>query len=141
MTDTPKILWVDDEAREKLQSLNHYWRKAGLQVDTATSFREAENLLAKTSYSSVLMDVIFPFDEDRATLPRYGGLDLIGNIRKGVYQQGENGTRSDIPVAVLSVLDQSQLADKLKNLNVDYFYKLNLADSETMKRLVEKLRQ
>ena len=73
MTDTPRILVVDDEQR-MCDSLDTLLTKAGYQVQTAGDGKKALELYGESDFDLVISDI---------KLPEMTGIELLQAIRKG----------------------------------------------------------
>lgn len=135
-----RVLWVDDDASTFLSPLMRRITKSGLNLDVATTFDEAEKLLKDESYSAVLIDIILP-SEEAAMLGSNLGITLARRIRTGYYfnSQASCGTNSTIPLVVLSVVRHDEIAEELSNLNMEYFDKTMLLESNFYERLISAL--
>ena len=139
-TPLPKVLWVDDDANVWLEPLAHRIRRSGVELDIATSFDAAERRLRQTIYSAILLDVILPSGGILFTSDV--GLELARRIRAGDYRDPSSfgGTPADAKIVLLTVVMPSEIENKIRELNVDYFGKLDLLEPGTIERLINSLR-
>jgi DNA-binding response OmpR family regulator len=132
-SDSRKVLWVDNEAESYLAPLGRILREAGIDLDIATTFDDAEKMLQERTYSSVLMDLIIP--SRSGSLLSYLGVKLIENIRSGNYHKDSGGTQANVPIVILSIV----LEEELKDLNCKYFNKLSLLEANMLSALTDAL--
>ncbi|RLC40544.1 MAG: PglZ domain-containing protein [Candidatus Coatesbacteria bacterium] len=95
-----KILWVDDEI-DHLTSHIFFLQKKGLQVETATSGREAINLISEKKYDAILLDE-FMMDID--------GMEVLERIRR---------TSPALPVIMVTKSEEEHIMDEGFALNLD----------------------
>jgi len=69
MTETPKLLLVDDDDGIRA-SLSAFLSRAGFQVDTASDGEQALSALEKSKPDLIVMDVLMPRMDGRETLRR-----------------------------------------------------------------------
>lgn len=142
MSDTDsKVLWVDDDASGSLEPLARRLRRAGISLDIATTFDAAERRLQQTSYSAVLIDIILPYSLGRGSLEVDLGIKLARRIRQGDYYSSLNGTRRDIQLVFLTVVQEEEVADGISGLGAEYFDKIGLLEPGTIEKLIHALRK
>lgn len=124
-----KILAVDDDPNA-LEVLAASLGEAGLDVLTATSGEEALRIVAKATPDLILLDLM---------MPDMNGHDLLRELKS-------NKETSDIPVVVITALDQVEEKERAIQGGADDFLAKPIARSELLIRVrtflkVKHLRQ
>ena len=104
MSDKKRILIIEDDADIRMIE-EIYIQSSGMETVSAESWNEARKKLEENSFDLILLDIM---------LPDVNGYEICRQIRKTL----------DIPI--LMVTAKTELADKLKGLNVgadDYILK------------------
>jgi DNA-binding response OmpR family regulator len=137
------VLFADDDCDEFLAPLDRRLRKAGFNVTTALTYREAVQALEvaqgakNTRIHSLLVDIILPFDRDgRGALMSDLGMKLANHAAAlGVSA-----------VAFLTVVRRDEVADTFADLErtygdvrFGYFDKTDLLSRQELKNLIEFL--
>ena len=117
-----KILVAEDDAI-MMATIKYQLKKEGYEVSTANNGREAMLTFEKDIPDLVVTDIIMPFTS---------GLDFIGFIRS---------THNQVPVLVLSALDEEDTVLEAFNLGADDFLTKPVKPGELsvrVKRLLKK---
>jgi CheY-like chemotaxis protein len=104
-----KILWIEDDARE-LAPLLWPLEDEGYDIYVAEDAIKAVELLNKNTYDIILLDILIPTGQkDPSDYIEYTGVTIAEYIR---------GHKIDTPIIVLTVVSDSGIEKKLKELNV-----------------------
>jgi two-component system, OmpR family, response regulator len=121
-----KILWIEDDYRMLLPLIAPL-RDAGFLFDFAVDEISAMQLLKRTEYNLIILDIIIPegvYYEGREP-ENFVGLRLAGRIR--------NELRLRTPILVLSVIGDERIKNRLKELGInDFLSKGRIMPSELM---------
>jgi len=103
MTSTAaRILVVDDHATDRMK-MSMAVKNLGHQVDAVGDGRQALDKLCDAAYDLVLLDLWMPIMD---------GYDLLGEMRS-------NPELRDVPVIVVSSLDDAESVDRAINLGAE----------------------
>jgi CheY-like chemotaxis protein len=112
MKNKLKILWIEDEGQQ-IRGLVRPIVLDGNEVEIADNKNHAIPLL-EDKYDAILLDLIIPEGIKRTnndfSYERYVGVDLLKHIKEGVNKY--------TPVIVLSVVNDSEVIEKVKKIGV-----------------------
>jgi DNA-binding response OmpR family regulator len=113
-----KILIIEDEVL-MLSFLEQRIKKENFEVDTARDGNEAQELIAKNKYNSILVDLMLPF---------VSGFELIANIRADKRNR-------DTPIVVLSALHAENTIVEALSIGANDFLKKPVAINVLLTKL------
>ena len=130
--DENKILWIEDDYL-LLKPLIEQIKKANYMFDFAKNKLEAINLLNRSIYDLIILDIILPegeYFEDREPEP-YVGLNLLRYM--------VNEIKIETPIIIISVINDMLVKTEAKKLGVvTYLNKGSIRPSE-LKILVDQI--
>ncbi len=103
------ILWIEDEAL-KLKGLVRPLIKSGDVVTFAFTKAESIEILRNQSFDLIILDIIIPDDGSSSKKPKlndFEGIELLRILKE---------TRCNIPVVVLTVVDDEEAIDIINKL-------------------------
>ena len=137
------VLFADDDCGDFLAPLDRRLRKAGFNVTTAITYRDALHALEvaqrvkHTKIQSLLVDIILPFDRD-------GRGALISDL--GMKLANDAAALGVSVIAFLTVVRLDEVADTFYDLErtyadvrFGYFDKTELLSRQELKNLIEFL--
>lgn len=124
ITGNQRLLWLDDDGRERFPYEIDCLERLGWQIDWALNGEEAVRALAKHRYDLVLLDQVFPFVTGDRHIDAWSGCRLLFWLRgEGVpptapwqskwsklasQQRPQNGN-GEIPVVVISAFQDDHV--------------------------------
>lgn len=117
----PRILVVDDEP-DTVQLIKHIIQRAGYDVSGASTGKEAIVKLAEVHPSMMLLDIM---------MPEQDGWQTYTSLRK----------LSDLPVIVISALDQTEMIVKALQMGVDDYITKPFNNDEVVARVNNVLKR
>jgi len=99
--DLPRILVTEDEEHTRKQIVDHFTKRINCSMLEAKDAYEAEKHIKEGSIDLILTDI---------KMPGKSGVEVIIQVRE---------ISKDLPIIVLSRLDDPQVEEKLKSLNVE----------------------
>lgn len=79
MSETPKILYIDDEA-DLLDLAASFFEEENLPIDTSTDFQDALDLIRKNDYDLIISD---------AKMPSGSGFELFSIVKSEGFFKGK----------------------------------------------------
>ncbi len=133
MSTTPKILVVDDEPL-MCDSLKQLLSGQGYEVHTATSGKEAQDILSKRQFDLALLDMIMPDTDGHQLMDHVNSLDAdtlvifvtghasvdsaIGALKRGAYDYIQKPFEYDeMTNTIKNALNQKRLKRENETIN------------------------
>jgi CheY-like chemotaxis protein len=111
-----KILFVEDDNIER-EAYQHQFAKAGFAIAVASDGPKAVELALKEKFDIVVLDIL---------LPGFDGFHVLQKLK-------ENEKTKDIPVVVLTNLDQDKFVERALRLGaVEYLIKANTLPNQAI---------
>ena len=132
-----RILWIEDEGKIELVQYKAPLVRGGYAVDIASDATEAVQLLIEKRYDAIIFDLIFPCGDEFETDEYYVGLELL---RRLIKQEIKGVDKYDpTKIMVFTVVNDSEVHDKIKELGVQTILGKRLNELEDLKNCVDEL--
>lgn len=127
-----KILWIEDEA-DKISGLVYPLKKSGHIIDVGKNKSEALDIINKTAYDLIILDIIIPDGTENFKLEDfypYEGVNLLRDIKKII---------PNTPIIVLSIVTDNQVLHEIDEIGVSIILRKGSYLPSDLKKEVYKL--